>query len=155
MTGRKRAGTVGGAGDSGPASEPEPLSPAVAALVAVLGPLRRPFDPVKVAGRMLEALAGVPGPVEAQVRTDVHALGKLDGARASYAQVAYRLARSLDVEDGEGTVAVAGAARELRAALIEVWKGVRDVRRSDAVVAQLATPVVQRAPVPTAVRDEA
>jgi len=31
---------------------------------------------------MLEALAGVPGPVEAQVRTDVHALGKLDGARA-------------------------------------------------------------------------
>lgn len=154
MTGRKRDQVEAATPDSVTVSEIEPVSEAVAALVAILGPLRRPFDPVRVAERLLDALAAAPGPIEESVRREVAALGRLAGARAAYAQVAYRLARSLDVEDGEGTVAVAGASRELRSALQEIWRGVSNARSSDRLVAQLATPVLTSPPVLTAVRND-
>lgn len=91
------------------------------------------------AERILVALAGVPGPIERQVRVDVGELETLTGARRSYAQMAYRLARALDVDTDEIT-SLSGASRELRAALDEIWKGVRVERPSDRAVAGMATP---------------
>lgn len=91
------------------------------------------------AERVLAALAGAPGPIERQVRTDVGELEKLTGARRSYAQMAYRLARALDVDTDEIT-SLSGASRELRAALDEIWKGVRVERPSDREVAGLDQP---------------
>lgn len=82
-----------------------------------------------------------PGPIERQVRADIAKLGDLDGARASYAEVAYRLARALDVDDTEGATGLAGAARELRAALDEIWRGVKHARSSDSVVSGLGSAV--------------
>lgn len=93
------------------------------------------------ARRVAAWLAGQRGAIERQVRADVAALGPLTGARASYAQVAYRLARALDLDDGEGATGLAGAARELRAALDQVWKGERVGRPSDAQVDGLGSPV--------------
>lgn len=81
------------------------------------------------------------GPIERQVRKDVQKLGALDGARGTYAEIAYRLARALDVEVDEGATGLAGAARELRAALDAIWAGVRVARASDGLVADLGSPV--------------
>lgn len=92
-----------------------------------------------VAEAILVALAGVPGPIERQVRADVGELDTLTGARRSYAQMAYRLARALDVDTDEIT-SLSGASRELRAALDEIWKGVRVERPSDRAVAGLDQP---------------
>lgn len=95
------------------------------------------------------------GSIERQVRADVAKLGELDGARTTYAEVAYRLARALDVDDTEGATGLAGAARELRAALDEVWKGVKHGRPSDSVVSGLGTAVGGVvAAVPAPVRDD-
>lgn len=88
---------------------------------------------------ILAALAGVPGPIERQVRDDVAELGALSGSRRSYAEMAYRLARALDVDDDEIS-SLSGASRELRGCLGEIWKGVKVERPSDQAVAGLATP---------------
>ncbi len=118
------------------------LSPEAQAVVTVLtGHLRAGRKPAELAGRILLALADVPGPIEQQVRRDVGALGRLDGARAIYAQVAYRLARALDADDDEGATGLSGAARELRAALDAVWRGVKVERESDRRAANLGRPV--------------
>lgn len=82
-----------------------------------------------------------PGPIERQVRADIAQLGPLDGAKATYAEIAYRLARALDVDDGEGATGLSGAARELRAALDAVWKGVRVAVPADRSPDSLGTPV--------------
>lgn len=93
------------------------------------------------AGRIAAWLDGRSGPIEHQVRADIAALGPLDGARASYAEVAYRLARALDADSEEGATGLSGAARELRAALTEVWKGVRVERQGDRDIAAMGQPV--------------
>lgn len=93
------------------------------------------------ANRIAAWLEGRSGPIEHQVRADVAALGPLDGARASYAEVAYRLARALDLDSEEGATGLAGAARELRAALTEVWKGVQVERPGDRDIAAMGTAV--------------
>ena len=95
------------------------------------------------------------GPIERQVRANVAALPKLDGARATYAEMAYRLARALDVESEEGVTGLAGASRELREVMALIWKGVPVERASDAVVDGLDQPVGGRPPVPAEVRDKA
>lgn len=77
------------------------------------------------------ALADASGPVEHEVRRSVAALGILTGTQAAYSQVAYRLARALDIDDSEGITGLSGASRELRAALVEIWKGVKVPKKSD------------------------
>lgn len=88
---------------------------------------------------VLVALAGAPGPIERQVRVDVGELERLTGARRSYAQMAYRLARALDVDTDEIT-SLSGASRELRGCLDEIWKGVHVERPSDRAVAGMDKP---------------
>lgn len=91
--------------------------------------------------RILMALADVPGPVERQVRTDVAELDRevLSGQRRTFAEMAYRLARALDADEGEIT-SLSGASRELRSCLTEIWKGVHVERPSDRAVQQLVDP---------------
>jgi len=82
-----------------------------------------------------------PGRIEAALRAAVADLGELSGPQRAYAEVAYRLARQLDaggVEDG--STGLAGVARELRAAVAEVWSGVKVERRSDQLVQDLGKP---------------
>lgn len=81
--------------------------------------------------RIVSALADERGPVEHEVRRSVAALAVLTGTQAAYAQVAYRLARALDIDDSEGITGLSGASRELRAALVEIWKGVKVPKNSD------------------------
>jgi len=82
-----------------------------------------------------------PGRIEAALRTAVAELGELSGPQRAYAEVAYRLARQLDAGDVEdGSTGLAGVARELRAAVAEVWRGVKVERRSDRLVQDLGKP---------------
>ena len=118
------------------------LSPECRAVVDVLrGHLRAGRDPAELAAQILLELATVPGPIEQQVRADVAALGVLDGARGTYARVAYRLARALDAEGEDGATGLAGAAREMRAALDKIWSGVKHARPGDTAAADLGKPV--------------
>jgi hypothetical protein len=108
-------------------------------MAVLAGHLRAGRDATELAGRILLELAAVPGPIEQQVTADIAALGTLDGGRATYARVAYRLARALDAE-GE-TTGLAGASRELRAALDKIWAGVKRERASDRAAADLGSPI--------------
>lgn len=81
-----------------------------------------------------------PGAVEASVRAAVADLAALSGVQEVYAQIAFRLARHLDLDADEGSTGIAGVSRELRAALDAIWQGVKHVRPSDALTAGLATP---------------
>lgn len=92
------------------------------------------------AAAVLAALGSTVGPIERQVREDVAELGRLTGSRRSYAEMAYRLARALDVE-GDEISSLSGSSRELRGCLAEIWKGVKVERPSDRAVAGMAEPI--------------
>jgi hypothetical protein len=79
------------------------------------------------------------GPVEAQVRADIVALGDLDGIQPSLAQTAYTLARALD--DGAG-MATAAVARELRATLEQIVEVGDDGGAAASLYEQLSRPDV-------------
>ncbi len=80
-----------------------------------------------------------PGPIEAQVREDIAALGDLPGITASLAELAYRLAESLDSSEKLEGRELAPVAAQLRATLEAIAEAVGD--DDDPAIAGLSTPV--------------
>ncbi|HEY5833599.1 hypothetical protein [Streptomyces sp.] len=64
-----------------------------------------------------------PGPVEEAVRADVEALGDLVGIEPSLSQMAFRLAREIDMGGGEDGKQLAQLNRELRQTLAQLLEG--------------------------------
>ena len=92
---------------------------------------------------LVEQLLDAAGPIEATIRSAVaqlEARAPLSGAQATYAHLAYRLARQLDQDVDEGSTGLAGISREIRAAMDAIWKGVKVPRDSDSFAEGLATP---------------
>lgn len=90
-----------------------------------------------------EVTQGNFGPVEAQVRIDVKALGVLTGIRRSQAEIAFALARHLDSPEAGSPSSIA---RELTARLadLEMTATGREVSRADALVAEVADELAPR-----------
>jgi len=79
------------------------------------------------------------GPIETQVRKDIEALGDLPGVTASLAELAYRLADSLDSSEKLEGRELAPVAAQLRATLEAIAEAVGD--DDDPNIAGLSTPV--------------
>lgn len=79
------------------------------------------------------------GPIETQVRADIAALGELPGVTRSLAELAYRLAESLDSSDKLEGRELAPVAAQLRATLEAIAEAVGD--DDDPNVAGLSTPI--------------
>jgi hypothetical protein len=80
-----------------------------------------------------------PGAIETQVRDDIAALGDLPGITSSLAELAYRLAESLDSSDKLEGRELAPVAAQLRATLEAIAEAVGD--DDDPNIAGLSTPV--------------
>lgn len=79
------------------------------------------------------------GPIEAQVRKDIDELGPLPGVCSSLAELAYRLAQSLDSSTKLEGRELAPVAAQLRATLEAIAEQVGD--DDDPSITGLATPV--------------
>ena len=91
-------------------------------------------------GRLQPGLPGVTaGPIERQVRHDIAGLGDLPGVTSSLAELAYRLAESLDSSDKLEGRELAPVAAQLRATLEAIAEAVGD--DDDPNVAGLSTPI--------------
>jgi hypothetical protein len=87
-----------------------------------------------------KALAdGGSGPIEYRVRADIERLGDLPGVTSSLAELAYRLAESLDSSDKLEGRELAPVAAQLRATLEAIAEAVGD--DDDPNVAGLSTPI--------------
>lgn len=91
-------------------------------------------------GRSQPGLPGATaGAIEKQVRADIEALGDLPGVTSSLAELAYRLAESLDSSDKLEGRELAPVAAQLRATLEAIAEAVGD--DDDPNVAGLSTPI--------------
>lgn len=80
-----------------------------------------------------------PGPIETAVRSDIDRLGELTGVAPSLAELAYRLAQSLDSSTKLEGRELAPVAAQLRETLKTIAEAVGD--DDDPAVAGLSTPV--------------
>ncbi|MCY0943546.1 hypothetical protein [Streptomyces antarcticus] len=80
------------------------------------------------------------GSVERAVRDDVSSLGDLVEMEPSLAEMAYRLAREIDLGGGEDGKQLHQLNRELRQTLVQLWEG-RAADDDDDDLGDLGAPV--------------